>query len=248
MIYLIRHGETEANIKHIYCGSTDLPLSEAGVEKLRGRRDVPAVAELRLRAADADVVSRDDGLVIGDAGFRNLTFITSGMKRTEQTLELLFGEAIFEPGGRVTGIFGSSVDHSVDMRFREIDFGIFEMRSYHDLKDTPEYQEWISGDNETNVCPGGESGRQMEARVMEAFNELQEQFLKSVDSNFAADNFSVTSCTDVPDRDIVVVTHGGVIAAIMNNLFPEEDKTRFDWQPAPGCGYVIVNASEYKEL
>ena len=33
-IYLIRHGKTEANEKHLYCGSTDLPLSEAGKEEL----------------------------------------------------------------------------------------------------------------------------------------------------------------------------------------------------------------------
>ena len=26
-IYLIRHGKTEANEKHLYCGSTDLSLS-----------------------------------------------------------------------------------------------------------------------------------------------------------------------------------------------------------------------------
>jgi alpha-ribazole phosphatase len=178
MIYLIRHGETEANIKHIYCGSTDLPLSSSGIEKLK--------------------------LLKYDVG--NAEFITSGMQRTEQTLKLLFGD----------------VDHKVDPRFREIDFGIFEMCSYYDLKDTPEYQKWLEGDNEANVCPGGESGRQMEARVIEAFSELSD--------------------------DTVVVTHGGVIAAIMTNLFPDEDKNRFDWQPAPGHGYVIISESEYKEL
>ena len=240
MIYLIRHGQTEANIKHIYCGSTDLELSEAGVGKLHERRAVAGIAELRARLTES---------LIGDAADRNLTFITSGMKRTEQTLELLFGDAI-ALGAWTAETFNSSVEHTVEPRFREIDFGLFEMRSYYDLKDTPEYQEWISGDNESNVCPGGESGRQMEARVMEAFDELREQFLESVDSDFAADNISVAACTDVPERatDVVVVTHGGVIAAIMNNLFSEEDKTRFDWQPAPGCGYVIVNECEYKEL
>ena len=229
MIYLIRHGETEANIKHIYCGSTDLSLSDAGIEKVRERRNIPGIAELRAQ---------------------KVTFITSGMKRTEQTLELLFGDGTFEPGGRVSEPFCSRVEHYVDPRFREIDFGIFEMRSYYDLKDTPEYQEWISGDNEANVCPGGESGRQMEARVMEAFGELRKQFLKSVDSDFVADSISAAACTDGADgvMDAVVVTHGGVIAAIMCNLFPEEDKTRFDWQPAPGCGYVIVSESEYREL
>ena len=219
MIYLIRHGQTEANIKHIYCGSTDLPLSAAGVDKLRERRKKSTIDDLRAR-----IINRDE----------KLCFVTSGMKRTEQTLELLFGD----------------VEHTVDSRFREIDFGIFEMRSYYDLKDTPEYQEWISDDNETNVCPGGESGRQMEARVMEAFDGLREQFLKSVNSDFAADNISVAAGTDVPERatDVVVVTHGGVIAAIMNNLFPEEDKTRFEWQPAPGCGYVVVNEHEYIKI
>lgn len=29
-LYLIRHGNTEANLQHRYCGSTDLPLSQPG--------------------------------------------------------------------------------------------------------------------------------------------------------------------------------------------------------------------------
>ena len=35
IIYLIRHGKTRANEKHLYCGSTDLSLSDAGKEELR---------------------------------------------------------------------------------------------------------------------------------------------------------------------------------------------------------------------
>ncbi len=191
MIYLIRHGETEANRKHIYCGSTNLSLSEAGVEK--------------LLAKGLGIRRKVLGYSSGD-----VSFVTSGMKRTEQTLKLIFG----------------NVPHHVEERFREIDFGIFEMQSYHDLKDTPEYQEWLSGDNEKNVCPGGESGQQMEARVMEAFNEWR----------------SVTS-------DLVIVTHGGVIAAIMTDLFPEENRTRFDWQPAPGCGYKLnIKSNSFEDL
>ena len=34
-ILLLRHGLTEANEKHLYCGSTDLPLSPAGRAALR---------------------------------------------------------------------------------------------------------------------------------------------------------------------------------------------------------------------
>lgn len=191
MIYLIRHGETEANIKHVYCGSTDLPLSTQGIEKLQHRvASLPA----SLRSA-------------GEA-----RFIISGLERTRQTLQLLFGDVPYE----------------VDPRFREIDFGIFEMHSYYELKDTPEYQEWITGDNESNICPGGESGRQMEARVMEAFNELRESL-------------------DIGDA--VVVIHGGVIAAIMANLFPSENRTRFDWQPGPGYGYALnLEAATFEQI
>ena len=105
-IYLIRHGKTEANEKHRYCGSTDLALSDAGR------------AELEKLHYD----------------IKNVRFLTSGMKRTNETLRILFGD----------------VPYKVDPRFREVDFGIFEMHSYEELKDNPAYQTWITGDNE---CP-----------------------------------------------------------------------------------------------
>lgn len=168
-VYLIRHGKTEANERHLYCGSTDLPLSDAGAAELRGLR----------------------------YEIENVRFLTSGMRRANETLHILFGEVPFQ----------------TDPRFREVDFGIFEMHSYQELKDTPAYQTWLTGDNEANVPPAGESGAQMRRRVLEAFSEIRE--------------------------DTVLVTHGGVIAAIMAYLFPDEHKTRYDWQPQPGHGYEI---------
>ncbi|MEA4911508.1 MAG: histidine phosphatase family protein [Oscillospiraceae bacterium] len=45
-IHLIRHGMTEANEKGLYCGSSDLPLSDAGehsLGELLGRYDYPYV-------------------------------------------------------------------------------------------------------------------------------------------------------------------------------------------------------------
>ena len=44
-------------------------------------------------------------------------------------------------------------------------------------------------------------------------------------------------------EDTVVITHGGVIAAIMESLFPQEGKNRYQWQPAPGHGYKITGES-----
>ena len=63
-LYLIRHGKTEANLQHRYCGSTDLPLSEIG------RREL---SELHY-------------------GIEDVRFVISGMRRTEETLKLLFGD------------------------------------------------------------------------------------------------------------------------------------------------------------
>ena len=168
-IYLIRHGKTDANEKHLYCGSTDLPLSEAGK------------AELEPRHYDIE----------------NVHFITSGMKRTNETLHILFGDVPYE----------------VDSRFREVDFGIFEMQSFDQLKDSPEYQVWLTGDNDVNIPPNGESGAQMKERVLAAFSEIKE--------------------------DTCIITHGGVIAAIMEHMFPNENKNRYEWQPRNGCGYII---------
>ena len=50
-------------------------------------------------------------------------------------------------------------------------------------------------------------------RVLEAFSKIQE--------------------------DSCIITHGGVIAAIMEHLFPDENKNRYEWQPKNGCGYKI---------
>ena len=176
-LILIRHGNTEASEKHLYCGSTDLPLSDGGRAALLERK-----ASLGIPQAD---------------GFR---VVTSGMRRCEETLLLLYGE----------------IPHETDPALREMDCGAFEMRSYEEMKNDPDYIAWITGDNEANVCPGGESGQIMTARVLEGLRKL------------IADG-----------RDTLLITHGGVIAAIMTHLFPEEGKNRYEWQPKPGGGYEI---------
>lgn len=172
-IYLIRHGKTEANEKHLYCGSTDLPLSDAG--------------RTELQKLHYDI--------------KNVRFLTSGMKRTNETMQILFGNVLYE----------------VEPRFREVDFGIFEMHSYQELKDTPEYQMWLIGENEANVPPKGESGMQMKKRILAGLSEIRE--------------------------DTCIITHGGVIAAIMEHLFPNENKNRYEWQPKPGKGYTVIDDS-----
>ena len=171
-IILLRHGLTEANRFHRYCGSTDLPLDEEALETFRRCKPVYPACD----------------------GFR---ILPSGMVRTEQTLREIYGE----------------LPHEIEPDFREIDFGVFENRSYEELKDDPAYQVWLTGDNEKNVCPHGESGEQMTRRVLAAWERLE--------------------------GDVLLVAHGGVIAAIMAALFPEEKKSRYHWQPRPFGGYLL---------
>jgi alpha-ribazole phosphatase len=177
-IVLIRHGLTAANERRLYCGSTDLPLSENGVKGITER-------------VKRGIYPPHDGCAL----------YTSGMLRTEQTLSLIYGD----------------IPRHTDFRLRELDFGDFELRSYEELKDDPAYIRWISGDNEKNTCPNGESGEAMKRRVIAALDA----YIKTGDN-------------------IIAVTHGGVIVAVMEALFPGEGKNRYQWQPAAGGGYEIT--------
>ena len=181
-LILIRHGKTEANEKHLYCGSTDLPLSQKGRAELEERR-----AEVEL------------------PDLRSMRILTSGMKRCGETLSILFGD----------------LPNEADPAFREMDFGVFEMRSYEEMKEDPAYLAWITGDNEANIAPGGESGNLMTARVLKGLARLEAE-----------------------GRDTLLVTHGGVIAAVMAHLFPEEGRNRYEWQPSPGGGYEVDLAAK----
>ena len=171
-------------------------LRESEVIELKARivADIckEVIAFANTRGGTLYIGVEDNGNVVGGE------FIIR-MKRTNETLRILFG----------------NVPYEVDSRFRDVDFDIFEMHSYDQLKDTPEYQQWLTGDNDANVPPYGESGAQMRERVLKAFSGIQE--------------------------DTCIITHGGVIAVIMQHLFPEERKNRYQWQPQNSRGYCIQN-------
>ncbi len=128
-MYLIRHGITEGNQKRLYYGKTDLPLVEEGKRAIWERVKVGIYPDIN-----------------------GLSFVTSGLLRTEETLFEIYG----------------TVSHIADERLNEINFGDFEMKSYEELKDREDYQRWISGDNWANVCPNGESGILMDSRAFPA--------------------------------------------------------------------------------
>ena len=109
---------------------------------------------------------------------------------------------------------------------REVRFGIFEGKSYNELKGQPDYEAWLAGDWFRNVPPGGESFAQAETRILSALNRMQAQ-----------------------NADILAVVHGGTVLTIMQALFPEEEKSGYDWQPRPGGGYQIdLAAHTYRRI
>ena len=68
--------------------------------------------------------------------------------------------------------------------------------------------------------PGGESPKQFYERIRTAWENFSQMILSK-------------------NENVLLVTHGGVIAAIMEHLFPEEGKTRYQWQPENGHGYAV---------
>ncbi len=121
---LLRHAETEGSRLDLYYGAADIP---ALPESLR---------ELREKAGSYPAAKR---------------FYTSGLLRTEQTLEALYGP----------------VSHTRLPGLQEMNYGDFEMKSGAQLQNNPDFITW-NADPEHNICPNGESQPQTLRRNLEA--------------------------------------------------------------------------------
>ncbi|MDO4811036.1 MAG: histidine phosphatase family protein [Eubacteriales bacterium] len=129
-------------------------------------------------------------------------YCTSGMLRAEQTLQIIYGD----------------IPHAQISDLREMDFGVFEMRGFYgDLEHDAAFRLWCQGDVEENVCPGGESARQMADRALRAITPIIER-----------------------EEDTVCITHGGVIARLMMQWFPDDSGNPYCFTPDAGSGYQIV--------
>ena len=168
-----------------------------------GSSDIPLIEE----GIEAIKTRREAGIYPDLSGFE---VITTDLKRTEQTL--------FE-------MYGREVPHETDPRMREFSFGDFEMKSYEQLKDREDYQDWITGDNWRNICPNGESGEIMLER-------------------------SLVAMEDYIGKDCIIVCHGGVIAGLMLTWFPGDETAEhfYAWQPKPSEGYRIDFDEELKPI
>ena len=132
----------------------------------------------------------------------NVQFATTGMIRTRETLTGIFGDVPFE--------------EYPDLR--EMNVGVLEMHSYEELKENPDYLNWIFDEVGDFRIPGGETKNEMSARIMSCLGRLAAQ----------------------PGPDLFIVCHGGTICNAMTNLFPQDCKSFYDWSPKPCEGYSFV--------
>lgn len=131
-------------------------------------------------------------------------FITSNLKRCGQTLQIIYPNATY------------SKNHNLN----EYNFGIFEMKSYNQLKQDEIFINWINN-FEHFIIPKGESNHQFKNRVIIGFLEVFEKSLKNRIKN------------------TVIICHGGVISCIMASIF-KNNKNFYDWLPECGKGYSIT--------
>ena len=137
--------------------------------------------------------------------------IVSPMKRCIQTAELIY------PKNQVTQ----------EVLLKECDFGIFEGKTYEDLKDKAEYQAWLDSGG-TIAFPEGEEQKEFRLRCVRGM-------LCQVDR----------LCKENVESAAFVV-HGGTIMAVLEQL-AEDQKDFYHWQVENGRGYrMLVDEEEWK--
>ena len=137
--------------------------------------------------------------------------IVSPMKRCIQTAELIY------PKNQVTQ----------EELLKECDFGIFEGKTYEELKDKAEYQAWLDSGG-TIAFPEGEDQKEFRLRCVKGM-------LCQIDR----------LCKENVESAAFVV-HGGTIMAVLEQL-AEDQKYFYHWQVENGGGYrILVDEEEWK--
>ncbi len=103
--------------------------------------------------------------------------------------------------------------------FREMDFGIFEGKSYLDMAYLPDYREWVDGGCLGQI-PEGESMAVFSRRTCTAFEAL-------VDHEHKAGA-----------EVLAIVAHGGTQMAVMER-FVQPHQDYFSWRGSLGGGFVL---------
>lgn len=130
--------------------------------------------------------------------------VSSDLRRCLQTARLLFPNQ--EP--------------YVMQEFREINFGLWEGKTYDELTGDPQYEQWLASWCTTEI-PEGESSLAFDARIESGWQKVQGIMLNK--------NIKRTA----------IVSHGGVIRSLLTKLGQGERKF-WDWKIPHGTGFELV--------
>lgn len=124
----------------------------------------------------------------------------SPMLRCRQTAELLFPDATF----------------AVVEDLREMDFGVFEGRSFREMEQDADYSAWLASNCEAPI-PGGETKAGFTDRCCAAFLTVLERD---------------------PSPRLTFLVHGGSIMAVLSR-YGRPRRDYYDWAVDNGRGFLL---------
>lgn len=133
VVYLIRHGHTSGTEQSLLYGNTELPLTDEGLQE---------IADF----ADAGIYPDPDDAEVW----------TSGMFRTEQTLNQMYG----------------NIEHRIEPLLKEINIGRYEMMSVDEAMADEFGRAWLTGEILEPDFEGGDSHKGFEDRINRGLRNL----------------------------------------------------------------------------
>ncbi len=101
----------------------------------------------------------------------------------------------------------------------ECSFGDWENKTADELKDDPDFEKWLAGEQGAKP-PNGESGSEFSARICTIFEQIVEGMMKT------------------NNTEAVVITHGGVIMTLLA-VYGIPKANPYDWIMDNGFGYSV---------
>mmetsp|Transcript_24705 Transcript_24705/g.49445 ORF Transcript_24705/g.49445 Transcript_24705/m.49445 type:complete len:425 (+) Transcript_24705:75-1349(+) len=194
-LYLCRHGQTENNRLHLVQGArVDPPLNSNGMEQ--AQRMGNAISRLIRNGADGNFILPIPSLVAH-----------SKLKRARETAEILTSTA----DSLLTTSYSSFDSSSLPLRvfgeipsLGEVDFGSMEGQDAKKVKSAMRstFASWALGNIDKRL-PGGESGREVLERAVDALEALK---------NLATESSSVSN--KLPS--IMAVTHSTYLRVLLS--------------------------------
>lgn len=128
---------------------------------------------------------------------------TSPLKRCTETARIIYPD----------------INPIVVDQLAECNFGRWENKSGEELRDDPEFQKWLAGENGSKP-PEGESGMEFTQRICGIFEQIVEGLVKT------------------GNTEAVIITHGGVIMNLLA-VYGLPKAKPFDWIMDNGFGYSV---------